>query len=166
MIEILFVYLLGKHNAAIVEAKGRSGTGYRWLTAGLWFGGEILGFFIGFSAIGPRGDILEAYPFGIGGAIVGALIAWQLAKQVAVDPSRLWNPNAMTPPTGMPAWAQPDAAWPPAMSVPGNVDLMVENRVGDWALVRAANGWRGFVDARALVARPDPSAWQAQAQAR
>jgi hypothetical protein len=64
----------------------------------------------------------------------------------------------------MPAWAQPDPASPPAVSVPGNVDLMVENRVGDWALARAANGWRGFVDARTLVARPDPSAWQAQAR--
>lgn len=60
----------------------------------------------------------------------------------------------MTPPSGMPGWAQPDPAQPPALTIPGNVELLVENRVGDWALVSAANGWRGFVDARGLVGRP------------
>jgi hypothetical protein len=29
----------------------------------------------------------------------------------------------------------------------------VESRIGAWALVRAVNGWRGWVDARLLVER-------------
>jgi hypothetical protein len=154
MLEFVIVYFLAKRIGGIVEAKGHSGTGYKWLTAGLWFGGEILGFVIGFSATGPHGDVLAAYPFALAGAVLGAVIAWQLAKQVQVNPSRLWSPNAMTPPSGMQGWAQPDPAQPPALAIPGNVELRVENRVGDWAQVSASNGWRGFVDARMLVARP------------
>ncbi len=154
MLEVLIVYFLAKRIGGIVEAKGHSGTGYKWLTAGLWFGGEILGFLIGFSATGPNGDILAAYPFAIGGAVLGVVIAWQLAKQVQPNPSLLWGPNAMTPPAGMPGWAQPDPAQPPALTIPGNVGLRVESRLGDWAQVSAANGWHGFVDARMLLAWP------------
>jgi hypothetical protein len=29
----------------------------------------------------------------------------------------------------------------------------VESRIDDWALVRAAGGWRGWVDGRLLVER-------------
>jgi hypothetical protein len=68
-----------------------------------------------------------------------------------VNPIRLWNPTHLTPPLGLHAWAQPNPALPPVVVVPGNVEVVVENRVGDWAMVRAANGWGGYVDARALI---------------
>ena len=35
----------------------------------------------------------------------------------------------------------------------GGLDLMVLQRVGDWARVAAINGWTGWVDARLLVPR-------------
>jgi hypothetical protein len=159
MLEIVVVYLLARKIGGIVEAKGQSGTGYKWLTAGLWFGGEILGFIIGFAAIGPRGEVLAAYPFGLAGAVGGVAIAWVLASQVPVNPIRAWNPTHLTPPSGAPAWAQPNPALPPVMMIPGNVELVLEQRAGDWAQVRAANGFAGFVDARLLIPRPGSSPW-------
>jgi hypothetical protein len=33
----------------------------------------------------------------------------------------------------------------------GYLDLMVVQRVGDWARVVASNGWTGWVDARLLI---------------
>jgi hypothetical protein len=162
MLEFIIVYFLAKKIGGIVEAKGQRGTAYKWLTVGLWFGGEILGFMVGFSVNGPHGDVLAAYPFGLGGAIGGAAIAWVLASQVAVNPNGLWNPTFLTPPTGTPAWAQPNPALPPSLTIPGNVELVVENRAGDWAQVRAANGFSGFVDARVLIPRPGAAPWMGQ----
>ncbi len=159
MLEFVIVYLLAKKIGGIVEDKGRKGTSYKWLTAGLWFGGEILGFMIGFSVIGANESLLAAYPFGLVGAIGGVAIAWMLASQVPVNPIRLWNPTHLTPPEGAPAWAQPNPAMPPMVMIPGNVELVLETRAGDWAQVRAANGFAGFVDARTLVPRPNIAAW-------
>jgi hypothetical protein len=164
MLEFLVVYLLAKHNGDMVEEKGQSGTAYRWYTAGLWFGGEILGAMIGAAAAGPRPELLDIYPYALLGAAGGAAIAWYLAKQVPVHLARLWTPNALTPPTGMPAWAQPNPALPPVATVPGNTELLVESRAGDWALVRDINGWRGYVDARMLLDRPVSTVWQSQPQ--
>ena len=164
MLEFVLVYFLARHNGAMVEAKGQSGTMYKWLTAGLWFGGEILGFIIGFGLAGPRAEVLDAYPYALVGAVVGAVIAWALARQVPVNPIRVWNPTHLTPPTGLPAWAQPNAALPPALVIPGNVELVVETVLGDWAQVRGFNGWRGFVDGRTLIAKPSATVWATQPQ--
>jgi hypothetical protein len=162
MLEIVIVYLLAKKIGGIVEAKGQKGTPYKWLTAGLWFGGEILGFIVGFAIAGRSGDVLVAYPFGLGGAVGGAAIAWFAASQVPVNPIRLWNPTYLTPPAGAPAWTQPNPALPPMLMIPGNVELVLEQRAGDWAQIRAANGFAGFVDARILLPKPTGSTWMGQ----
>jgi hypothetical protein len=162
MLEFVLVYFLAGRVGRIVEAKGQRGSGYKWLTVGLWFGGEILGFLVGFSVTGRHGTVLEAYPFAIGGALAGAAIAWFLATQVAVVPGAQWTPTHMTPPAGLMAWAQPNPALPPMATIPGQVAVAIESRQGDWAYVRAANGWGGFVDARALESGPEGAGWAGQ----
>ncbi len=164
MLEFVLVYLLARHNGGIVESKGQSGTTYKWLTAGLWFGWEIFGAIVGEMIVGRNANPLEVYPFAVLGAVIGAVIAWVLAKQVPVNPIRLWHPTHLTPPMGLAAWAQPDAAYPPALVIPGNVELVVERRAGGWAQVRAFNGWRGFVDDRALIWKVSGSVWVEQPQ--
>jgi hypothetical protein len=36
------------------------------------------------------------------------------------------------------------------------LDLVVVERAGDWARVRAVNGWLGWVDGRRIVPGPPP----------
>ncbi len=158
MFEIVIVYLLAKRIGGIVEHKGQSGRPYRWMTVGLWFGGEFAGFIIGYAILGRGTPLLAVYPFGLGGAIAGAAIVWALAKQVRMRLVPFWNPTHLTPPAGLPSWAQPNPTLPPMLMIPGNVPLMVESHVGDWALIRAMNGWGGFVDARALLPKSVGSA--------
>jgi hypothetical protein len=165
MIELLVVFALARHNGNVVEAKGQSGTMYRWLTAGLWFGCEFGGALIGAVMAGRGAQLMDIYPFALLGAALGGAISWVIARQVAPNPIRMWNPEFLTPPAGLPAWTQPDPAVPPALVIPGNVELVVESRMGDWALIRGFNGWRGYVDARALVRKPGPAVWSAQPQA-
>jgi hypothetical protein len=98
----------------------------------------------------------------LAGAVGGAAIAWFAASQVPVNPIRLWSPTHVTPPAGAPAWAQPDPALPPMLMIPGNVEVVLEQRAGDWAQIRTANGFAGFVDARILVPKPSGSAWMGQ----
>jgi hypothetical protein len=54
---------------------------------------------------------------------------------------------------GMAAWPTPDGSRLPTTVLPGRLELVVEARSGPWAEVRAANGWRGWVDGRLLVDR-------------
>jgi hypothetical protein len=51
------------------------------------------------------------------------------------------------------AWAVPDPSQPPVASLPPGLEVVVESRIDDWALVRAAGGWRGWIDGRLLVER-------------
>jgi hypothetical protein len=151
MLEFVVVYLLAKKNGEIVRDKGQSPTANQWGTAGLWFGGELCGAFIGRLILGPLDGFFAYYPFALAGAIVGAVMAYAWAKSVPENRMLLWRPEYRTPPSGMPAWAYPNASVPPSLMIPGNVALMYESGSGDWALVRSGNGWRGFVGARALV---------------
>jgi hypothetical protein len=63
-----------------------------------------------------------------------------------------WAPTHLAPPGGLHSWDQPDASRPMTPLAPG-LELVVVQRIGDWAQVRAVNGWSGWVDARMLVAR-------------
>lgn len=57
---------------------------------------------------------------------------------------------------GLPSWSNPDPSGP-STPLAGGLDLVVLQRVSDWAQVRAVNGWTGWVDARRLVeASPPP----------
>ena len=59
----------------------------------------------------------------------------------------------VVPRGGMAAWPTPDGSRLPAVVLPERLQLVVEARAGPWAEVRAANGWRGWVDGRLLVDR-------------
>lgn len=64
-----------------------------------------------------------------------------------------WTPTHLVPPGGMAAWDAPDPSRPPMLNLPERLELVVDSRAGAWALVRAVNGWRGWVDGRRLVDR-------------
>jgi RsiW-degrading membrane proteinase PrsW (M82 family) len=65
----------------------------------------------------------------------------------------VWTPTHLVPPGGMAAWDAPDPSRPAMLNLPERLELVVEMRAGGWALVRAVNGWRGWVDGRRLVVR-------------
>jgi hypothetical protein len=64
-----------------------------------------------------------------------------------------WAPTHTAPAEGLAFWATPDPSRPPAGQLVGRVELVVEATTGAWALVRGANGWRGWVDGRCLLVR-------------
>jgi hypothetical protein len=162
MIEFVVVYLLARRNGRLVEAKGHSGTSYRWGTVGLWFGFEIVGFIVGSALMRPaRDEITGVYLlFGLGGAAIGAAISYLWANSAPMLGTPISYPTHMTPPAGMPAWAQPDPSAQPVTVLPPQMPVILVTRQGDWALVRIANGWQGWVDARILVPGPGASPWQ------
>ncbi|MGD0249119.1 MAG: hypothetical protein ABSB75_08715, partial [Candidatus Limnocylindrales bacterium] len=65
----------------------------------------------------------------------------------------VWLPTHVVPPSGMAAWDAPDPSRPPLWQLSGSVELVVETTAGEWAGVRAVNGWWGWVDGRMLVSR-------------
>ena len=65
-----------------------------------------------------------------------------------------WMPTHFVPAGGMSAWDYPDPSRPPRVVLNAGLGLVVEGIAGDWALCRAVNGWRGWVDGRRLTARP------------
>ena len=78
----------------------------------------------------------------------------ELAAQPAAPPiGPAWAPTHLVPPGGMTAWDAPDPSRPPIYNLPERLELVVDSRSGAWALVRAVNGWRGWVDGRRLVGR-------------
>ena len=162
MIEIIVVILLARRNGQVVEAKGHSGTAYRWGTAGLWFGFEIVGFIIGTSLMHPgRDEFYTVYfLFGLGAAAIGGLVSYLWANNAPALAPTGGMPTHMTPPSGLPAWAQPDPTAQPITVLPPTMPVVLLTRQGDWALVAVANGWRGWVDARALLPGPAGPIWQ------
>ena len=58
---------------------------------------------------------------------------------------------ATVPPGGLAAWDAPDPSRPSTAALAEGLPLDVLQRVGDWAEVRAENGWTGWVDARQLA---------------
>lgn len=85
---------------------------------------------------------------------VGGRPGATLAPGAAVGP---FAPTHRVPPEGIPAWATPDPAGT-STQLAGGLDLLVVQRIGDWAEVRASNGWSGWVDARRLVLGAPPPA--------
>ncbi|MER6299073.1 hypothetical protein ABT247_05785 [Kitasatospora sp. NPDC001539] len=66
-----------------------------------------------------------------------------------------FRPTHVAPPTGMATWAAPDPARPSARLDP-LLPLRLIAGQGDWAQVLCSNGWTTWVDARLLVALPQP----------
>ncbi len=76
MLEILALVFLTRKNGIIAEKKGHNPTGYKWLTALLWFGGEIGGAIAGAAmAEGDAGLTGLVYLFALGGAMLGASLS-------------------------------------------------------------------------------------------
>lgn len=87
MLEILLIYALAKRIGAIVRAKGQTAFWYQFLFVVLWFGGEFAGLVVG--AIlgtmlenGDEAPFVMIYLFALGGAALGAAIAFFIAKNV------------------------------------------------------------------------------------
>lgn len=68
-------------------------------------------------------------------------------------PAPTFAPSHVVPPSGLLAWAAPDALMAPVAQLAAGVELLVVGEAGAWARVVGANGWEGWVDGRALVAR-------------
>jgi hypothetical protein len=84
---------------------------------------------------------------GVGPAAAGP----QVAQPAAVAS---WLPTHFVPSGGMAAWDYPDPSRPPRVVLNAGLGLVIDGIAGDWALVRAVNGWRGWVDGRRLTTRP------------
>ena len=87
-----------------------------------------------------------------GAALAAAPGAAPAAIPGAPPPAPAWAPTHLAPPDGLQSWDQPDGSRPMTPLAPG-LELVVVQQVGDWAQVRAVNGWTGYVDARRLVAK-------------
>jgi len=73
----------------------------------------------------------------------------QPAAQSPAAPT--WSPTHFVPMGGLPAWDYPDPNRRPIAVLNARLGLVLEAVAGDWALVRAVNGWRGWVDGRRLT---------------
>lgn len=62
-----------------------------------------------------------------------------------------WSPTHVVPAGGLAAWDAPDPSRPQVTTLGERVELVVEQRFGDWAQVRGENGWTGWVDSRLLI---------------
>ena len=115
--------------------------------------GEILALKAEYGALHPVRAGVDAWGGGAvpGSAVTGAVPGSQPAA--AAMPAAAWAPTHVAPSGGLPAWAAPDPARPPVVTVAGGLDLVVAERAGAWARVVAVNGWTGWVDGRRLVSR-------------
>jgi membrane associated rhomboid family serine protease len=93
MIEILILISLSKNIAAKAREKGRSGGAFVVLLLALWIGGELFGAILGcvVSLVALDDDepnMLMCYAGALGGAIVGAVVAFLIVKAIAPTYSR------------------------------------------------------------------------------
>src|SRR3972149_5094234 len=102
MLEILVLIVLTRRIGQIVEPKGYTSGKYKWLTVGLWVGGEIIGAFLGTAFLGrstSQSATCGLYIFALIGAVVGAWIAYSIANRLEPLPGYP-KPLAFTTPTG------------------------------------------------------------------
>jgi RsiW-degrading membrane proteinase PrsW (M82 family) len=71
-------------------------------------------------------------------------------------PGPAFTPDALVPPGGLAAWAQPAPASRLVGQLPGGLPVQVVQRFGDWAHVLTATGWSGWVDGRVLTPVASP----------
>jgi hypothetical protein len=87
MLEILILIRMAGSIGKIVTAKGHPKFGYQFLLVALWFGGEFAGGVIGYVlgmalAGGEEPDFVFPYLFALGSAVVGAVVAFAIAKRL------------------------------------------------------------------------------------
>ena len=78
----------------------------------------------------------------------------QVMLAPAVSPP--WAPTHAVPAGGAPAWGAPDPAAPVIATLQAGLPLRVVGWAGDWAQVKAENGWTGWVDGRRLATLEAP----------
>ncbi|MGW4685124.1 hypothetical protein ACWEPM_09390 [Streptomyces sp. NPDC004244] len=76
-----------------------------------------------------------------------------------------FRPTHVVPRDGLPAWETPDVSRPTA-SLDAFLPVQLLARRGEWGEVLCANGWSAWVDARLLVAVPQPPPTGGQPRAR
>jgi uncharacterized membrane protein YeaQ/YmgE (transglycosylase-associated protein family) len=91
MLEILFLIWFCKKLASIARDKNRPGS---WGAVGAigWIGGEIGGAVLGASTSNAQG--MDLYGYAIMGAIVGALAAWLIVRNLSEVPLDTGLPQA------------------------------------------------------------------------
>lgn len=106
---------------------------------------------IGASAVAAAATAASAAPAASTGTPTTGHAAPPAAAQVP------FAPTDRVPPEGLDSWQAPDPAGP-STALAGGLELEVIERIGDWAHIRASNGWTGWVDARRLTPRTPPAA--------
>ena len=91
MLEIIVLILLCKHIGERVRSAGRKPFRYQVLMVCLWFGGEMAGGFTGVFLcelldIDPGLRFGVTYGCAIGGAVLGAFVAFAIAKRYGAAP--------------------------------------------------------------------------------
>lgn len=79
-----------------------------------------------------------------------APLSWPAAPQPA---PATWAPSHRVPAGGITAWDTPEPIRQPIAILPEHTELVVLTWAGEWARVRVAGGWTGWVDGRLLVPR-------------
>jgi hypothetical protein len=93
-------------------------------------------------------------------AITRGGVAYATRVQAPMHAPAAWAPTHHVPAEALPAYQAPMPGTPVAMLDPSLPVMVLEHR-GDWAHVRAVNGWEGWVDGRRLVSEvPEPSVTQ------
>ncbi len=108
------------------------------------------------AADAARADqVVPAAPAAVDAAAVGAAPVADTTSSLAGDAAAAagFVATHVVPPAGLPAWSDPDPDEAPVATLAGGVELRVVAETGAWARVVAANGWEGWVDGRALLAR-------------
>ena len=88
MLEIVAIVMLCSAVGKMAREKGRTAIGYQFMTVGFWFGGEIFGAIVGavldlvLHGEAAQGFSLFAYLFALGGAAVGAVVAYLIVKSL------------------------------------------------------------------------------------
>ncbi len=123
---------------------------------------------LGFTpSVGPATATFVAWTLIAGGIapfVIGVVAAsatpevLSIAGTASATPaSATWTPTHRVPAEALPAYQAPMPGTPVAMLDPDLPVMVLEHR-GDWAHVRAVNGWEGWVDGRRLVSEaPAPS---------
>ena len=90
MLEIFFLAKFCKSLAATAREKNRP-TSWAALGALLWIGGEITGAVIG---VGNHANGMNLYGAALIGAVIGAVVAWMVVKNLSTIPNAAPLPTA------------------------------------------------------------------------
>jgi len=95
ILEIIAIWQLNKNIGQIVERKGHRSGGYKFLTVALWFGGEIVGAFLGLAITGADESAqCLVYLVAIVGAVIGGGISYLIASNLPdIAPPQLATPK-------------------------------------------------------------------------